>query len=81
MKIATQPGEIDYRKSEVFAFAVNAGTYEDPVNYFYIKIKERRFFVWSICFVQLMFRWIYITNMFPKFRVIDFEYIVKIWRG
>ena len=41
----------------------------------------KKFFVWSICFVQLKFRWIYIKNMFLKFRVIDNECIAKISRG
>ena len=50
-------------------------------NNFYIQIKERGFFFWSICFVQVKFRWIYIKNMFLKLRVIDGDYIVKISRG
>ena len=37
----------------------------------------RYFFGEYICFIQLKPCWIYIKNMFPKFRVIDGEYIVK----
>ena len=44
--ITTQLGEIDDRKSEVIAFVVNVGM--DTANKFYIEIKERSFFVWSI---------------------------------
>ena len=50
----TQPAEIDDRKSGVIPFVVNAGM-NITTNNFYILIKERRFFVWSICSVQLIF--------------------------
>ena len=46
--ITTQPVEIDDWKSEVIAFVVNAGM-NITSNNFYIQIKERTFFVWSIC--------------------------------
>ena len=78
--ISTQPGEIDDRKSEDIAFVVNAGM-NITANNIYIQIKERSFFVLGICFVQLKFRWIYIRNMFLKFRISNVEYIVKISRG
>ena len=42
--IATQPGDIDDRKSEVLAFVVNAGM-NIIANNFYIKNQERSFFV------------------------------------
>ena len=50
--------EIDDRKSEVIVFVVNTGM-NIIANNFYIQIKETRFIEWSICFVQLKFRWIY----------------------
>ena len=78
--IAIQPGEIDDRKSEIIVFVVNAGM-NITANYFYTQIKERSFFIWSMFFVQLKFCWIFIRNMFLKFRVTDGEYIVKISRG
>ena len=55
----SQSGEIDDSKSEVIAY-VNAGM-TIIIHNFYIKIKERSFFVWSICYVQL-FRLVYIRN-------------------
>ena len=48
--VTTQPWEINNRKSEVIAFAVNAGM-NVTANNFYILIQERSFFVWSVCFI------------------------------
>ena len=52
MNITTQPGEID---ASFIVFVVNTGM-NITANNFYILIKERSFFVWRICFVQLKFR-------------------------
>ena len=77
--VTTQPWKINNRNSEVIAFFVNAGM-NVTANNFYISIQERSFFVWRFCFIQLKFCWIYMGNIFLKFRVIDGEYIVKISR-
>ena len=78
--VTTQPLEINNRTSDVIAFVVNA-CMNVTANNFYIWIQERSFFDWSICYIKLKFCWIYIRNMFVKFRVIDCEYIVKLSRG
>ena len=44
VNVTTQPWEINNRKSEVIAFAVNAGM-NGTANNFNIKILERSFFV------------------------------------
>ena len=54
--ITTQPGEIDDRKSKAISFEVNADM-NITANHFHISIKERSFFVWSICFYKLKNRW------------------------
>ena len=65
----TQQGEMNYREAKVNSFVVNA-----CLN-IYLKIKERCFFVRSICFIQLKFPWMYIRNMLCKFGVFNGEYI------
>ena len=54
-KITTQPGKIDYRKSEVIAFVVNAGM-NVIANNFYIWIKERSFFClkYLLCWTRIL---------------------------
>ena len=65
--ITTHPGENDSRKSEVIAFVVNASMQIIANNFYILNLGiQRSFFVWSICFVQLKFRWIYIRNMILK---------------
>ena len=48
--VATQPWEINNRKSEVIAFVVNAGM-NVTANNFNILFQERSFFVRSVCFI------------------------------
>ena len=76
--ITTQPGDINYRKSKVIAFVVNAGV-NIITNNFGIQIneQERCFFVGSICFIQLKFSRIYIGSMFSKCRIINGEGIER----
>ena len=51
--IATQPGEIYYRKSEVIAFVVN-DCVNITTNSFDVQIQERCFFVRSICLIEVL---------------------------
>ena len=68
-------GGIDDRKYEVITFVVNAGVNVTVNNLYIFKIKERSFFVLSICFVQLKFCWIDICNVF--FRLITLGILKK----
>ena len=80
MGVTVQKGGMDDSNSKVIAFVVNTNM-SVTVDYIYIYIHDRSVFVWSIYFVQLKVCWLYIANIFLKFRVIDGEYIVNLSRG
>ena len=48
-------------------------------NNFYIWIKERSFFVWSICFIQLKFHWIYTNAQKKGYKIL--YYIILLSAG